>query len=42
MELETIAKRTENKDKFVKGYNYHTFSVSRLQFCFTRSANNVL
>ncbi|GBC09477.1 hypothetical protein RclHR1_00890013 [Rhizophagus clarus] len=36
MELETTAKRVENKDKFVKQYNYDTFSVSRLQLCFTR------
>ncbi|RIA86306.1 hypothetical protein C1645_340202 [Glomus cerebriforme] len=36
MELETTAKRVENKDWFVNQYNYDTFSVSRLQLCFTR------
>ncbi|RIA84913.1 hypothetical protein C1645_858515 [Glomus cerebriforme] len=39
MELETSAKKVENKDIFVKQYNYDTFSVSRLQFCFTRGNN---
>ncbi|RGB26260.1 hypothetical protein C1646_427056 [Rhizophagus diaphanus] len=41
MELETTAKKLENKDKFVKKYNYDTFSVSRLQLCFTRGINNI-
>ncbi|CAB5205669.1 unnamed protein product [Rhizophagus irregularis] len=41
MELETTAKKLENKDKFVKRYNYDTFSVSRLQLCFTRGVNNI-
>ncbi|PKY38092.1 hypothetical protein RhiirA4_439136 [Rhizophagus irregularis] len=41
MELETTAKKLENKDKFVKKYNYDTFSVSRLQLCFTRGVNNI-
>ncbi|PKC57500.1 hypothetical protein RhiirA1_541575 [Rhizophagus irregularis] len=41
MELETTAKKLENKDKFVKRYNYDTFAVSRLQLCFTRGVNNI-
>ncbi|GBB86552.1 hypothetical protein RclHR1_12990001 [Rhizophagus clarus] len=41
MELETTAKRVENKEKFVKQYNYDTFSVSRLQLCFTRGVKYI-
>lgn len=36
MRLETTAKRVEDKNKFVKQYNFDTFAVSRLQLCFTR------
>ncbi|GBC18582.2 hypothetical protein GLOIN_2v1769896 [Rhizophagus irregularis DAOM 181602=DAOM 197198] len=39
MELETTAKRVEDKEKYVKQYNYDTFSVSKLQLCFTRGIN---
>ncbi|CAG8782597.1 22221_t:CDS:2, partial [Rhizophagus irregularis] len=33
------AKRVEDKEKYVKQYNYDTFSVSKLQLCFTRGIN---
>ncbi|GES94214.1 hypothetical protein GLOIN_2v1475229 [Rhizophagus clarus] len=41
MELETIVNRVEDKGKFVKQYYYDTFSVSKLQLCFTRGINIV-
>ena len=41
MELETTAKKVENKDIFVKRYNYDTFAVSKLQLCFTRGVKSV-
>jgi hypothetical protein len=41
MELETTAKKVEHKDRFVKKYNYDTFSVSKLQLCFTRGIKSV-
>ncbi|POG72820.1 hypothetical protein GLOIN_2v1773283 [Rhizophagus irregularis DAOM 181602=DAOM 197198] len=34
-----VAKRVEDKEKYVKQYNYDTFSVSKLQLCFTRGIN---
>ena len=42
MELETTAKRVEDKDEHVKQYNYvnfDNFSVSKLLLCFTRGIN---
>ncbi|RIA88979.1 hypothetical protein C1645_825472 [Glomus cerebriforme] len=39
MELENSTKKVENKDMFVKQHNYDTFSVNRLQLCFTRGIN---
>ncbi len=47
MELETTAKRAEDKDEHVKQYNYdqynydnfYNFSVSKLLLCFTRGIN---
>ena len=42
MQLETTAKRVEDKDEHVKQYNYdnfYNFSVSKLQLCFTRGIN---
>ncbi|UZO23169.1 uncharacterized protein OCT59_015513 [Rhizophagus irregularis] len=41
MELETTAKRVENKNKFVKNYYSNIFSVNRLQLCFTRGISIV-
>ena len=40
MELQTFAKRVEDKDKFVGQYHTNnTYSVSRLQLCFTQGIN---
>ncbi|PKY41679.1 hypothetical protein RhiirA4_441462 [Rhizophagus irregularis] len=39
MELETTAKRVENKDEFVNHYYSEIISISRLQLCFTRGIN---
>ena len=39
MELETTAKRVEDKNIYENKYNYDTFSVGRLQLCFTRGIN---
>jgi len=45
MELETTAKRVEDKNGCVKQYNYDNFdnfdnfSVSKLLLCFTRGIN---
>ncbi|CAB5362983.1 unnamed protein product [Rhizophagus irregularis] len=41
MTLETTAKSVENKDKFINQYYYDTFSVGKIQLCFTRGINNV-
>ncbi|GBB99303.1 hypothetical protein RclHR1_03480007 [Rhizophagus clarus] len=41
MELETTAKKVENKEKFLKKYNYDTFSISKLQLCFTRGIKSI-
>jgi hypothetical protein len=41
MELETTAKKVENKNEFIKRYYTNSFSVSRLQLCFTRGVNMI-
>ncbi|GBB84949.1 hypothetical protein RclHR1_11530001 [Rhizophagus clarus] len=41
MSLKTTPKRVEKKDKHVRKFNYNTFSVSKLQICFTRGLYSV-
>ncbi|CAB5389584.1 unnamed protein product [Rhizophagus irregularis] len=41
MELETTAKKVEKKDEFVNEYYSNTFSVGKLQLCFTQGNNIV-
>jgi hypothetical protein len=41
MELETTAKKVEKKDEFVNEYYSNTFSVGKLQLCFTQG-NNII
>ncbi|POG75664.1 hypothetical protein GLOIN_2v1769895 [Rhizophagus irregularis DAOM 181602=DAOM 197198] len=41
MELETTAKKVEKKDEFVNEYYSSTFSVGKLQLCFTQG-NNII
>ncbi|RGB23884.1 hypothetical protein C1646_805703 [Rhizophagus diaphanus] len=41
MELETTAKKDEKKDEFVNEYYSNTFSVGKLQLCFTHG-NNII
>jgi len=42
MELETVAKRIEDKDKYVRKFQHNTFSISKLLFCFCRGANRIM
>ncbi|RGB26520.1 hypothetical protein C1646_720950 [Rhizophagus diaphanus] len=41
MSLKTTPKRVERKDKRVRNFNYNTFSVSKLQICFTRGLSSI-
>ncbi|CAB4389950.1 unnamed protein product [Rhizophagus irregularis] len=41
MSLKTTPKRVERKDKRIRNFNYNTFSVSKLQICFTRGLNSI-
>ncbi|PKC06818.1 hypothetical protein RhiirA5_501093 [Rhizophagus irregularis] len=41
MSLKTTPKRVEKKDKHVRRFNHNTFSVSKLQLCFTRGLSSV-
>ena len=42
MELETVAKRIENKDKYVRKFHHNTFSVSKYLFCFSQGINYIM
>jgi hypothetical protein len=41
MDLETTAKKVEDKDGNVKQYKNNNFSVSKLQLCYTRGNNSI-
>ncbi|PKY51632.1 hypothetical protein RhiirA4_546667 [Rhizophagus irregularis] len=41
MSLKTTPKRVERKDKRVRNFNCNTFSVSKLQICFTRGLSSI-
>ncbi|CAB5188211.1 unnamed protein product [Rhizophagus irregularis] len=41
MSLKTTPKRVEKKDKHVRKFNHNTFSVSKLQICFTRGLSSI-
>ncbi|CAB4463603.1 unnamed protein product [Rhizophagus irregularis] len=41
MSLKTTPKRVEKKDKHIRRFNHNTFSVSKLQLCFTRGLSSV-
>ncbi|PKY51631.1 hypothetical protein RhiirA4_407588 [Rhizophagus irregularis] len=41
MSLKTTSKRVEKKDKHVRKFNHYTFSVSKLQICFTQGLNSI-